>query len=102
MRHPPADFLLEPWAAYGIYRATEPEDGLGMALLLHVDDAARITGPFWVALGGVEPLKVDFPAQKAVAMGGANAYRLVAETRPSEIIIRENMTTSAWWDLDER
>jgi hypothetical protein len=37
-----------------------------------------------------------------VAMGGADAYKLVAEVLPKDIIIRPNMITSDWWDLDER
>jgi hypothetical protein len=102
MRYPPADFILEPWADYGTYLAPVPESGVGMALLMHIDEEARISGPFRISLSGSAPLHVEFPAQKAVAMGGADAYKLVAEILPKDIVIRPNMITSEWWDLDER
>jgi hypothetical protein len=75
---------------------------MGMALLMHIDEAARISGPFLISLSGSAPLRVEFPAQKAVAMVGVDAYKLVAEVPPKDIIIRDNMLTSEWWDLDER
>jgi hypothetical protein len=72
------------------------------ALLLHVDEAARLGGPFRFALAAANTIAFDLPAQNMLQMGGAADYRLHAEIRVSDIIFRENMFTSEWWDLEER
>jgi hypothetical protein len=79
-----------------------PDGGVAGALLLHVDEAARLGMPFRFALSAAGTIAFDVPAQNVLQMGGAAEYRLQAEFRAADIIFRENMFTSEWWDLEER
>jgi hypothetical protein len=100
--YPPDEFYLHPWATFHSFNPQVPESGVAGALLLHVDEAARLGGPFRFVLAAGNAIPLDLPAQNVLQMGGAADYRLHAEIRASDIIFRENMFTSEWWDLEER
>jgi hypothetical protein len=102
MRFPPEEYTLKLWAEYGTYMPPDPERGLGGALLIHVDESTRISGPFRVQLVGNEMLVVELPVQDCITMGGSADYQLRAHVLPRDILIRENMMTSDWIDLEER
>jgi hypothetical protein len=102
MRYPPEEYSLRRWADYGTYVPPGPERGLGGALLIHVDESVRISGPFRFQLTGNEMLVVELPVPDCIAMGGSADYQLRAQVLPRDILIRENMMTSDWMDLEER
>jgi hypothetical protein len=101
-RYPPDEFELRNDSDYGSFRLAEPQHKLEGALLVHVDESAKLTGSYKIALGGSELLKVDIPANNLVITGGSASYRIKMEIWPADIKIRENMMTSNWLDLDER
>jgi hypothetical protein len=102
MRFPPEEYPFQHWDHYGTYMPPEPAAGLGGALLIHVDEAAHISGPFRLALAGQEMLVAEFPAKECLALGGSADFMLRMEVMPRDIIIRENMITSDWFDLEDR
>jgi hypothetical protein len=71
-------------------------------VLIHVDEAAHISGPFRLVLAGQEMLVAEFPAKECLAMGGSADFMLRMEIMPRDVIIRENMITSDWFDLEDR
>jgi hypothetical protein len=102
MRYPPDEFDIRPAAAYGQYSIAEPTSPLVAAVLVHVDEGAKIYGGYKLVLGGTELLKVDLPLKEVLFMGGSDNYRLVWELWPRDLKIRDNMLTSDWFNLDER
>jgi hypothetical protein len=102
VRYPPDEFYLHPWATFSNFMVPNPESGVVGALLHHVDEAARVGGPFRFTLAAGDDIAFDLPAQNVLQIGGAAEYRLTAEIRATDIIFRENMFTSEWWDLEER
>jgi hypothetical protein len=89
VRYPPDEFDLQDASEYGAFRLTEPRHQLEGALLVQVDEATKLSGSFKFALGGTELLKVDVPANDLIIMGSSASYRIVMETWPADIKLRE-------------
>jgi hypothetical protein len=102
VRYPPDEFDLRPTSGYGAFGLAEPSHRLEGALLVQVDETAKLSGSFKFVLGGTELLKVNVAANELLIMGGSASYRVTMETWPADIKLRENMLTSSWIDLDER
>jgi hypothetical protein len=101
-RYPPDEFELRLDSEYGAFRISEPQHKLEGALLVQVDESARLTGSYKFIFGGNELLRINIPASDLVITGGSANYRILMEAWPADIRIRENMMTSSWIDLDER
>jgi hypothetical protein len=101
-KYPPDEFELRKDSEFRSFRLVEPQNKLEGALLVHVDESAKLTGSYKFVLGGSELVKTDIPANNLVITGGSASYRKIMETWPADIKIRENMMTSSWLDLDER
>jgi hypothetical protein len=102
MRYPPEEFDIRADAEYGQFRVAESAQPLTAAVLIHVDEAAKISGSYRIVLGGSEMLRVDLPLKEVIFMGGSDNYRLLWELWPRDLRLRENMLSSDWIDLDER
>jgi hypothetical protein len=64
VRYPPDEFDLRPSSEYGAFRLAEPGHQLEGALLVQVDESAKLSGSFKFALGGTELLKVNVAANE--------------------------------------
>ena len=102
MRFPPDEWSIR---LDDLFESTVGDDStskLSAEVLVQTDNAARISGCFRILLSGVDTIKLDIPTENILIMGGAAAYRIKMETRPQDIILRTNATTSEWFDLMER
>jgi hypothetical protein len=102
MQYPPDEWAIKCDDLFGAYSLTGEEEDLTCQLMLQVNRAARLEGGFKILLGGSQPISVDISAQQVLIMGGAASYRLVMERWPRDIILLDNSTTSAWFDLEDR
>jgi hypothetical protein len=100
--YPPDEFDIRRAADYGSFGLHEAASPLAAAVLVHVDEAAKIFGGYKIVLGGTETLKLDVPAKEVLFMGESENYRIQMEVWPRDIHIRENMMSSDWFDLVER
>jgi hypothetical protein len=102
VNYPPDEFDIRRAAEYGNFSLLDVTSPLAAAVLVHVDEAAKIFGGYKIVLGGTETLKLDVPAKEVLFMGESESYRIRMEMWPRDIRIRENMMTSDWFDLMER
>jgi hypothetical protein len=102
MRYPPEEFDIRAAAGYGQFSVAEPAAPLVGAVLIHVDEGAKVHGGYKMVLGGTELIQVDLPLKEVLFLGGSDNYRPVWELWPRDLKLRENMLTSDWFDLDER
>jgi hypothetical protein len=102
LSYPPDEFDIRRDAEYGNYGLPDAASPLAAAVLVHVDESAKIYGGYKIVLGGTETLKLDVSAKEVLFMGESESYRIQMEVWPRDIRIRENMMSSDWIDLVER
>jgi hypothetical protein len=102
LTYPPDEFDIKRNAEYGSFGLQEVTSPLAAAVLIHVDEAAKIYGGYRIVLGGNETIKLDVPAKEVLFMGESDSYRIQMEVWPRDIHIRENMMSSDWIDLVDR
>jgi hypothetical protein len=100
--YPPEEWEINRTEDLASYAITEPVERLEGALLLSVSRDGTIAGPSRFIVGGLQTLEIDLPANEFLICGGSSGYRLAWQTRPQEIAIRANSTTSGWYDIADR
>jgi hypothetical protein len=74
---------------------------LGAELLVQARPNGRMLDHFRVTMGGSRILDVSFPVSKIINLpAAANAWKLKMQVWPRDVILRRNMTTSEWVNLD--
>jgi hypothetical protein len=102
LTYPPYEFDIRRNAEYGNFALLEATSPLAAAVLIHVDEAAKIYGGYRIVLGGNEMIRLDVPAKEVLFMGESDSYRIQMEMWSRDIHIRENMMSSDWIDLVDR
>jgi hypothetical protein len=74
---------------------------LGMELLMQARPNGRMLDHYRVTLGGAKILDVNFAMATVMALPAANAWRLRHQVWPKDVMLRRNMTTSAWVDISD-
>jgi hypothetical protein len=69
-------------------------------LLVQARPNGRMLDHFRVTLGGSRILDVTFPLAKILNMPAAAEWKVKMQMWPRDIILRRNMTTSEWTDID--
>jgi hypothetical protein len=73
---------------------------LGAELLVQARPNGRMLDHFRVTMGGSRILDVSFPVSKIINMPAANAWKLKIQVWPRDVVLRRNMTTSEWTNID--
>jgi hypothetical protein len=100
--YPPEEWEINRTEDLASYAITEPVERLEGALLLSVARDGTIAGPSRFIVGGLDTLQIELNASEFLICGGASGYKLAWQTRPQDIAIRANSTTSGWYDITDR
>jgi hypothetical protein len=99
------EFPMETWEVFpasDFNQASVRDPGeLGMESLIQVRSTGRMLGHFQVLIGGNRCLKLEEPLRDVLPFEEPAEAVLTYEVCPRDIIIRRNMSTSAWYDLKE-
>jgi hypothetical protein len=99
------EFPLENWEIFhasDFNQASVRDPGeLGMESLIQVRSTGRMLDHFQVLIGGSSCLKLNIPLKEVLLLNEPADAVLLYEVWPRDILIRRNMTTSAWFDLKE-
>ena len=102
MRYPPEEWGIRSEEMFGSHEASDTELPLIADVLVQVNRAAKLDGCYKIVLGGSGMLSVTLQAKDVLVMGGAAAFTLTLERWPRDVVIKINMTTSDWFDVEER
>ena len=95
-------WVIKPMNLYKIFSPDNSDDGISTAtLLIECDAMGEYSGNFRWALTGEDPLTANFPASDVFGFAAADEFHLSWETRADDIILRENGSSSEWFDLEE-
>ena len=98
MDFPPSEWDVFPVEDYSLAVPRDPGE-LGAELAVQVRANGRIQDHYRLSLGGSKVVERIFPS--LIKRAGAPAWMIKYGVWPRDIVIRQNMTTSAWEDVSE-
>ncbi len=101
MEFPLSEWFIFLWVEFDTSAARSPGE-LGVELMLQVRPNRRAVDHWRLDLGGSKIVEVEFNLASVIPAATAlPPWRLEWQIWPHEILIRRNMTSSAWVDLLE-
>jgi len=93
----PADWAVLPKADFEL-ASPRITGELTMELHAELRPSGRVLDAFRVSLAGTATLIVDVEVYKLLPIDSFKGWSFRGDFRPSDIVIRKNLTTSAWLD----
>jgi len=100
MEYPPDSWRIFDAAEFSTATVNSPED-LGVELMAQARPNGRILDHFFFAVGGAKILEVEISMASLFNNNRYKDWSFCYQSWPKDIIIRRNMTTSAWLDVPE-
>lgn len=95
----PPDWVILPMGDFDLAIPRDPGP-LGMEVMSQIRSTGRLMDHFRIGVGGSESLRATFRTSQVYLDAQAPDLILTWELRPSDVIIRRNMATSDWLDLN--
>jgi hypothetical protein len=93
----PPPWVVYDGAAFDTANPIDPGD-LGMEVMAQARSSGRIVDNFRVVIGGSRILQAEFTTASIFSGDLIPSTALVLQKRPTDIIIRRNLTSSEWFD----
>ena len=93
----PADWTVLPKDNFDL-AVPRIEGILTMELMAELRPSGRVLDAFRIAVGGTRLLSVETSLYDILPLDTFKGWRFKADFRPEDIVIRRNLTTSAWMD----